>query len=308
MGGRLRVLAAAAGCVGWVVVGASILCHAQQLPSKPVPFDSDGIEKGGMTANVSADKQTGNVSAAAKAVLTGKAYSAWSCTRAYVRWQLTYTGQQPAEATVALKYTLNPQPGDTSVDPSCGTGWTSLDVGVRVTDTASGDVLDIPIESQGYMQAVLPIAYSDNFRGRQASIKFRPGRTYHIDAPGRTYHIDAYLMASASVSADLDVSTKGPAGSASGSAGIQGSASIQGIALFTCARPWIKTVIRNVTYATRDTYDVYQRALSEATGRPYFAAGAQLDLTAGGCYDRNQSTVSIEFPNARILEIRNLPA
>jgi len=267
-----------------------VVCSfANQLPYQDPPYTSKGVDVMGVGASGTADKETGQISA------TVNATNASGIAEAYVRWIYTYNGNESIQATVALKYSVTWGQLECHVDdPTAGAAMARATVGVRIRDASAGDTVIICVESKGQGQMMVPYNFGEGYRGQQEAVTFRPGHTYYLDA-----YVKAEGLVYGGEAADQF--SPDPGGRAKASL----SATIHSIALRTCAAPWIVTRIVSVYTPTRDTYDLYENALGAATGRNYFEAGAWIEVSAGGRYDRNQSQVNIKSYEAPIVRLKD---
>jgi hypothetical protein len=294
---RLRVLAiiVPACCLSLALASRT---DAQQPPRKDRPFDAADVERTTGYAHGTANPDTGQLTAGVNARCSGYQTSGAGEARPFVRWVYRYEGRQDVKATVLAKYTFSP--GDMSISvesPESGGGDVGMAFGIRVTDTADPSAcLEFPLEIYAAVQLLVPAESSDGFRGQRAAVTFKPSHTYYIDA-----YLDLY---GGVYGGESHTPTQpAPGGTVTASA----SATVEALSLQTMARPWIMASITRMVPTTHDTWDLYERALKEVTGREYFATGFWAEASAGGAYDPNQSRVVIEAPKSVLLKVKDSP-
>ncbi len=276
---------------------AAALAAAQEPPTKSLPFDAKGEDRGGIVQTCEADQATGVLKGAVSVKSTGYVTAMAGAARPYVRWNYAYNGTEPARATVALKYTFSVSGLDVYAgDPTAGDGCAEAEVGIRIIDQTSGNCTVMhAIESKGSVQLVVPFNYASGYQGQQVSVTFQPGHSYTIDA---------YLTVRASI---YGGESQGVAPTPGGTASASATATISSMRLYTLAKPWVRCKVNEIYSPTHDTYDRYERALQKALGKDYFAAGAYLDISAGGRYDVAGSSVAVAIEPAGFLRVKDSP-
>lgn len=198
----------------------------------------------------------------------------------FVRWTFVHQGTEAMKATVSMKYTLSVGERNThSNDPFYGYGQSWVQIGITVRDTGTGDTVDLVIEEHGSGQMIVPVQYSEAYKGQETPVTFKPGRTYQIEG---------YLVAGGSLVGK-------------GSSKAHATATISGLRLLPMTPPWIRTKVLSVSAVDSDTYDLLQRGLRTA-GRDYYLGAALLEISAGGAYSGGRVDVSTQWNESRIVD------
>jgi len=272
------------------LLAASLLCWTcaataqDQPPTRTKPFDHAAVEKQGVGTSATADNVTGELSGAVSVKASGYVTSIAGVVRPYVRWNYSFNGSEPVRAAVVAQYSLDCGAFDVYAgDPTCGSGYSDVRAGVRITDLSSDDnPVRYSIESKGTAQMVVPLNFAQSFKGQEIIVIFKPGHNYAIDV---------YLQVQAGVYSGESLGVQGtPGGQASASA----TMTVEAIRLLTMAKPWIRTSLTEIYSPVHDTYDRYEELFTAGTGgRHYGLAAAWVEVAAGGRYDTAQSHVVI---------------
>ncbi|MDO8363039.1 MAG: hypothetical protein Q7V88_09085 [Actinomycetota bacterium] len=277
------------------------------ISTKWAPFDDAGTEEreAGLysSATGSADKFSGNLDADAYAKVSSGAQGAAASAEAWVRWSYTHPSSAPlVRAAPQLAFTTDTGEAAIASDAENGGGSYLVVLFSRVIDTTDGTEVRFPVRREGAARVLNldPLTQSHDFE-QACGVVFQPGHAYRIDAL-LTVRADVFSAAGVEVTA-----YHGPSGGGNGEASKSYSATVQSITLVTMEPPWVRTMIKSLFEPARDTYDSYEEALADVSGRGYFEAGAQVELAAGGSFQPGLSSITITALDAKIVQLRNCP-
>lgn len=264
-------------------------------------YDGADYDSYGAVTEGSADLD-GVLEAAVYAKLQGQQSGAGGWVRSWVNWVHTQPPGTDEDYTVALDFEWLLHP-DAYLHPDVTGGGASAVtiIGATITDRDSGETLTLLIERLGFLMVFVPMQWGD--------WEYQPVSIHLIG--GHTYDITAYLKVSASVYSDTGADPLAahgpPTGGGSGEVEEHAKARIKSMGLMLKDPPWVQVLVNSVWTPTHDTYTLYQRALKQATGNDYFAAGVLLKLSAGGRYEADKSWITLTAPDDAILPPHNCP-
>lgn len=258
---------------------------AQRLPL----FDSSGVEPSGFGAACGGGSHNTAGDLEAHIDLdVGSDAGSFGSIRSFVRWNFTYTGQQPAMATVAVDYTFTPGTidcyahaagSDTGVLASDAKAYVQL--GVDVFDNTQDGHVNLLIEQRGEGQpSFFSLTLDGTYKGQQQPVTFKPGHSYRIEA---------YIVAAAYLWPD-------------GRSQAQVTGTIKGMTLVPLQPPWITTRLVSASANDADTWDALEGALA-LQGRHYYVGAARLKVSAGGNFNYGYVDVGTMWPESEITGI-----
>jgi len=215
-----------------------------------LPFDgSDTWRSGVGVLTLSADKQSGLLQGQIQVKTSGPVYYQWGECEAWVSWNYTYTGTQSCLATATVDYTLDPPNLGASGSPDTSSSGALVEVGVRVTDVASGQATEIVLESRDEIQNIVSPLLSGGYRYVPQGFRFEPGKAYRIEV---------FLHLACSAYSEVNAATRMVSVGNEADAHASGKVTVRSIRLLNISLPWVRVSMRKPNSPLQDTYNLYE--------------------------------------------------